>query len=332
MRAKILSAGSIGFSSDSSIRSMLTEDEKALYFVTARDAYSARGAVIEIGPWLGGGTIQIVRGLEATRHKWHLTVYDRFTWSTDAQRKYPEGGLTVGDSFLPRFKEGLGSFQDRITPIEAELTDITSKLPLTQNIELLFIDAPKSWSLLRKVLIHVGPKLLPGASLVFQDFLHIASRQIVWLVMSLPQFTITTTVEKGTAILCTVTEPLTDVEKTVPPTMAGLTERDLLALWERGTNMLPEEKGGELAAGMALDLYARNARKSAARILDIGVVGKPWHDHIIHRVQKLIKFGNPKNRPPLVQVNRYLVKRKRAISPPEAGGLNALEDQAGTPI
>lgn len=323
MRAKVLSATSIGFSSDSSIRSMLTEDEKALYFVTARDAYSARGAVIEIGPWLGGGTLQIARGLDASKHDWKLTAYDRFTWSSDAQRKYPEGGLAVGDSFLPLFNAGLAAYQDRITPVEAELTDISSKLPLTQNIELLFIDAPKSWSMLRNVLIHVGPKLLPGASLVFQDFLHIASRQIVWLVMSLPQFTITTTVEKGTAILCTVNEPLVDVAKAIPATMTDLSEADLMALWERGTQMLPEEKGGELAAGMALDLFARKAKKSATRVLDIGVVGKPWHDHIINRVQKLIRYGNPKNKPHLMQINKYLVTQKRRAE--AEGPLNPLD-------
>lgn len=313
MRAKILSAPSIGFSSDSSIRSMLTEDEKALYFMTARDAYKARGAVIEIGPWLGGGTIQIARGLDASRHEWALTAYDRFTWSSDAQRKYPEGGLKVGESFLSRFKDGLAAYADRIAPIEAELTDISSRLPISRDIELLFIDAPKSWSLLRRVLIHVGPHLLPGASLVFQDFLHIASRQIVWLVMSLPQFNITTTVDKGTAILCTVTEPLLDVASAVPATLDALTESDLMALWERGTKMLPEEKGGELAAGIAMDLYSRNARKLAARVLDVGVVGKPWHDPIIGRVQKLIQFGNPKNKPPLSQIRKYLVAHRRRM-------------------
>lgn len=329
MRAKVLSAKSIGFSSNSSIRSMLTEDEKALYFVTARDAYTARGDVIEIGPWLGGGTIQIARGLVASQRKWRLTAYDRFTWSPDAQRKYPEGGLAVGQSFLPRFKAALDEYQDRITPIEAELTDISFKLPLVQNVELLFIDAPKSWSMLRRVLIHVGPSLLPGASLVFQDFLHIASRQIVWLVMSLPQFTITTTVEHGTAILCTVSQPLKDVANAVPANMADLTEGDLLALWERGTNMLPEAKGGELAAGIALDLYARDARKSAARVLDVGVVGKPWHGHIINRVQKLVKFGNPKNKLPLTQVHKYLVAQQRRLT--SASFFNPLDDEASHP-
>lgn len=151
-KVKVLSAASIGFSANSSICSMMTEDEQALYFVTAR-SYRGAGSVIEIGPWLGSGTTQICRGLDASSHDWTLTVYDRFTWNSVAQRKYPEGGLQVGESFLPLFDSNLQPYRQRIMPITAELRDISSKLPISGQIELLFVDAPKSWSMLRLVLM-----------------------------------------------------------------------------------------------------------------------------------------------------------------------------------
>lgn len=306
MRARTISAATIGFSANSAIRTMLYEDELALYYMTARDAYRARGAVIEIGPWLGGGTEQICRGLDASQHDWSLTVIDRFTWGADGQRKWPEGGLTIGQSFLPQFQKNLSAYISRILPVAAELKDMPAIFAPSERIELLFVDAPKSWSMLRMLFGHLGPHLLPGASIIFQDFLHVTARGIVWLLMSMPQIKIEAAVAKGESVLVTVGEPLVNFIDEVPPSVNHLSVADLIRCWEKAVSALPEDKTGRLSIGLAMDLLLRNANQDAFRVLDMGVSGQPWEPAVVQNVDYLIEFGNRKNKAVLSTIVDHL--------------------------
>lgn len=128
--------------------------------------------------------------------------------------------------------------------------------------------------------------------------------------MSLPQFKIDMTVGTGTAVLCTVERPVVDVAKVVPPSVNSLTVRDLLVLWDRVARIMPDERRGEWSAGVAIDLYARNAKKAAVRVLGNGVVDRSWHSDTIRQVRYLMTFGNAKYRQPLMEIDEYLRARR----------------------
>lgn len=285
---------------------MLKDDELALYFTTARDAYRGRGSVVEIGPWLGGGTEQICRGLDASEHDWSLTVYDRFIWAADGERKWPEGRLEIGKSFLPQFQSNLSRYLTKISPVVAELKDMPTVFPAPEHIELLFVDAPKSWSMLRMVLAHLGPHLLPGASIVFQDFLHVTAREIVWLLMSMPQIRIEAVVENGESVLVTVQDRLVNFPNTVPRSVTQLSVADLMRCWEKAVSALPQEKTGWISAGLAMDLVLRNATAEASYVLDTGVLDRPGMPEITQNLEYLIEFANPKHKPVLSTILDYL--------------------------
>jgi len=285
---------------------MLYEDELALYYTTARDAYRARGAVIELGPWLGGGTEQICRGLDASGRDWRLTVVDRFTLSADGKRKWPEGGLEIGQSFLPQFQSNLSSYRTRISPVAAELRDMPTIFAVPEPIELLFVDAPKSWAMLRLLFAHLGPHLLPGATIIFQDFLHVTARGLVWLLMSLPQIKIEATVEKGESVLVTVGEPLVNILDMIPGSVKHLSVAELIQCWHRALSALPEDKMGRLSIGLAMDLVLRNATQDAFRVLNFGVAGRPWEPAIVQNLDYLMEFGDDKSRPVLATILGHL--------------------------
>jgi SAM-dependent methyltransferase len=298
-------ADSIGFERKSSIISMLSDDEQALYYNTAK-TYRREGRVIEIGPWLGSGTFQICRGLEETGLPWSMTVVDRFRWNDLYASRYPTISLRPGEEFLSLFRANLGGYADKLTAIETELDNFAERLPMNEGIELLYVDAPKSWSMLWSVLNHVGPHLLPGARLVFQDFLHITSRQLIWLLSSTPQLRIDTIVEAGTAAAFVADGPIADLEATTPRSISALTADDLMGMWRRVREALPEERSGALAAGMALDLLQINAPDAARQVLDEGAVGKPWTDQVISDTQRQLRFSDKKNRTSLLEVVAYL--------------------------
>ena len=307
---------------DDGIVSMLTDDEKALYYKVAA-GYKARGAVLEIGPWLGSGTFQICSALETTGHDWSLTVIDRFVWSQIYANKYPRLGLTANADFLPNFKTNLAAFGDRVVPIAGELLEIEAIHPVAADtrFELVFVDAPKSWRMLWSVLQHLGPHLMIDARLVFQDFFHITSRQIIWLLASVPQLRITDLVDSGTAAAFVLDAPIIDMASIAPATIEDLGVADLIALWER---LKPDFEGarlGALAAGMALDLLARDAHEEARQVLEEGARDKPWSATVLADVDRLARIGDDKSRDDLQTIAIFL---RTGIGPAEVAADRTL--------
>lgn len=304
MAVEIFSAAKIGFSSNVEMPSMLSENDRALYYDLAR-SYQGDGAVIEVGPWLGSGTYQIARGLEESGVPWSLTVFDRFKWASLYESRYPEMGLKTGDDFLPLFRKNLKPYIDRIRPIAGEVGEINKLLPLERDIELLFVDAPKNWQLLRGVLEHVRTHMPAGSKLVFQDFFHITSRQIIWLLMSIPQLRLTRILDFGSSVVFTVDAPIPPLDTILPSDLEDLSVSDLMKMWQRLRHEFPEQRSGGLAAGMALDLLARNAVDEALAVLDEGAVGKPWQYKVADDLNRLIR-PKGKDRDSLIAIGAYL--------------------------
>jgi len=296
-----------------SIPAMLSDDEKSLYFRTAR-AYTGIGAVMEIGPWLGASTFQICRGLEESGHPWSLTVLDRFKWSSLYASSYPSVPLKRQESTLPLFRENLFHYSANIDAVAGEIRDIEQLLPLRENIEMLFVDAPKSWRMLWTVLNHVGPRLLPGARIMFQDFLHITSRQIAWLVASLPMLEATEVVAQGTAVSFVLNGRMPNFVQEVPADIQQIPSAQLIELWEKLSAVLPEARSCELASGLALDLLERGEWDLATQVLDRAVRGSPTAPSIIAELGRLLRKSPGNAKLHLMQVLAYL----RAEAPPAA--------------
>ncbi len=295
------------------IPAMLSEDEKFLYFKTA-SGYRGKGAVIEIGPWLGASTYQICSGLQASGHDWSLTVLDRFKWSPLYASGFPQVGLKRGDSFLPLFRQHLAPYSSKLNVLTGEVLEIESLLELSESIELLFIDAPKSWRMLWAVLNHVGPRLLRGSRIMMQDFLHITSRQIAWLAASVPELEAVETVGDGTSVVFTVSKHLTSFGQNLPSDMRQVPSTRLIELWERMASMLPAAHVSDLGAGLALDLLERDEYKLACDVLDRAVRGTSREAALIEELSRLLRKSSGPVKGYLLEVIAYL----RASADPAA--------------
>jgi hypothetical protein len=294
-----------GFDTRPEITTMLSPDEKGLYYEIAR-GYTGAGSVVEVGPWLGSGTWQICRGLSESGHDWRLTVIDRFRWSELYERRYPQVGLTDGDEFLSVFRRNMGIYSPRIDAVETELTDLPKVFAAPDQIELLYIDAPKSWTMCWMILNTFGPKLLPGARLVFQDYLHITSRQLIWLLSFVKELRLTDIVDKGTSVAFVADGPITDLEKSVPSNMVTLSPASLIAQSNMVAAMLPDARAGEIAVGAALDLLDVGAVAEAEQVLAGKARDKPWTGALIQEIDRLIRHSIKKYSEPLSQIRFYL--------------------------
>jgi hypothetical protein len=145
----------------------------------AKNSYTGRGEIVDLGCWLGSLTIPLVLGLKENstieQDRVCIHAYDIFIWEswmepcvkgTSLENKYREG-----DSFLADFLEQTKPWEKQIKVYPGDLT----RLKWSQNlpIEFLVIDAMKSWELTNSILQDFFPFLIPNVSIIqHQDFVH----------------------------------------------------------------------------------------------------------------------------------------------------------------
>jgi len=165
------------------VPSMLTQDEMRYYHYITR-FYSGIGAVVEIGPWIGSSTYNIVSGLlnnsNFTDDK-RLYVYDDFVWRTSWMDKWLTGtdikspdNLT---SFQPLFDEMIQKFSTHIEAKAMKIFDSgdNSDVPWFTwehgPVELCIIDCGRSLLLNEYWYNELEPHFIPDRTIiVMQDW------------------------------------------------------------------------------------------------------------------------------------------------------------------
>ncbi|MDY6782545.1 MAG: glycosyltransferase [Cyanobacteriota bacterium] len=159
----------------------MTSMEEQLFLENyAQKEYTGRGEIVELGCWLGSSTISLARGLElngsVNNKAEHIHAYDLFIWFFDSNMEKSvigtslEGKYQDGDSFLDEYLRRIAPWKHLVRVRPGDLTQIGwDRSP----IELLFVDAMKSWELTNSIFKNFFPYLVPGFSLVVhQDFAH----------------------------------------------------------------------------------------------------------------------------------------------------------------
>lgn len=150
-----------------SIPGQISKSEcRFLYWLVA-STYTGRGAVVELGSWLGLSSAHLAAGLRDSGIAGELHCFDRFTWD---QKKSVDVGrvLRLGDDTTDVF---LAHVKPVFEAVVAHRTEIESMRWDGGPVEILFLDAPKG----RKPFVHVlslfQPHLDPAFSYVAsQDF------------------------------------------------------------------------------------------------------------------------------------------------------------------
>ena len=113
-----------------------------------RFALESRGDVVEVGSWMGAGTVALARGISKTNNS--LYVYDRWRATEDEVRKAQAAGATIGlsEDLLPQVRRRV----EKITPnahfIQGEILDAKySGSPIGLYVD----DAAKTEKLFRYV-------------------------------------------------------------------------------------------------------------------------------------------------------------------------------------
>jgi tetratricopeptide (TPR) repeat protein len=152
------------------MRSMLSDEEKQYLIWLTAERYEGWGAVIDLGPWFGSSSAALAEGLRRTGKTGKVQSFDLFEWEWEPS--YMEAvaheQLKGGADFLPTFMQEIGDYAPWI---EAHKQDLLSYTWEGGPIEILFVDAAKSWELTNAIFKGFGKHLVPGRSrVVLQDF------------------------------------------------------------------------------------------------------------------------------------------------------------------
>jgi tetratricopeptide (TPR) repeat protein len=151
------------------VPAMLSVEERRYLIWATAATYQGVGAVVDLGPWLGGSSVALAHGLERSGKPGKVQSFDLFEWNPGYMSEYA-CELREGDDFQPLFERTTAKFADRI---QGHRMDLMQGRWDGGPIEILFVDAAKSWELWRRIVEVFGPALVPGKSrVIHQDFRH----------------------------------------------------------------------------------------------------------------------------------------------------------------
>jgi hypothetical protein len=146
------------------IPAMTSDAERDYYYFLALK-HAGKGAIIELGAWLGAGTAAMAKGIKESGKDSKVHSYDRFRW--DPRSHGPKSnGLRVTDLFTT-YKKNLGELLAFVDPHKGEIESYSWS---GEPIALMVCDAPKRLKPVAHVLSTFGPYLMPGATMAWQDF------------------------------------------------------------------------------------------------------------------------------------------------------------------
>jgi hypothetical protein len=139
------------------------------------EQFRGRGAVVELGPWLGSITAGIARGLRRRAAPYRTTIhtYDLFVFDDIEERivDLPIAGmLHDGEDFLDLYLDRLGDLAATVEPHRGDVLD--ARWSSDAPIEFLFDDVAKTWEIWNHVVDTFHRRLLVGGTVVEQDWAH----------------------------------------------------------------------------------------------------------------------------------------------------------------
>jgi hypothetical protein len=166
---------------------MTQPDELRYFYWCCATQHRPGRRVVELGPYVGRSTMALAAGLRRSDPGGKVVSIDRFQWDpwTLANTlSYTMNGLNPSqrarltpeqlspkerDSYLPLFEIFTEPLQDSI---EVTSADLQSYRWCGAPIDVLMIDAAKSWEILDQIVREFFPCLVDGAVVIHQDYKH----------------------------------------------------------------------------------------------------------------------------------------------------------------
>jgi hypothetical protein len=263
------------------IPAMTTDAERECYYRLAKEA---KGAVVELGAWMGASTAYIAAGVrDGSKQKVH--VYDKFQSKPGHVRKveefYSKRGIDkapIGPC-LEQFRQNLGELMAYVDPYRCQIENMVWT---GGPIAVLITDAPKRVPAISAVMTTLGPSLKPGAIMAWQDFCHFPSYEIPACLYRLrDHLEFVEAIVPGTTLAFEVKSHWTAQEVSLGAlSLKRWTPKEISEAWDYWLKFVPAEKAELFKCGQAMFLCDLGKPKEAVRALEkvnpAGAVAAKW--------------------------------------------------------
>ncbi len=165
---------------------MLHSAELAILFGLAKDYWTGSGEIVDLGCLYGLTTRCLAEGVRLNRRALEkgkrIYAYDLFL-AQDYGWWVQESPTVHAGSWFPEFLDLNRDRLDMIAPMPGDLLNMSWG---NKPIEILVVDAAKSWDLNCWIVRNMFPRLIPGQSVVIQqDYCHFAE---YWCAITMEHF------------------------------------------------------------------------------------------------------------------------------------------------
>lgn len=253
---------------------MTDRSELAYLRLFGQEIFTGRGEIADLGSWMGSTALAVADGLARNTRdaaRWRrIHCYDRFVWEEWMDRRYAAEQLPrrwrAGDSFLSEFQFRTRSYGDRIVAHPGDLCECSW---IGEPIELLVIDAMKSWDLARAILRSFYRAMLPGGYLYQQDFAHYHTYWIHLIQYRLRDcFTPVYDVPEAAALVYRVIRAPRGAEIADAGDLSRYTRSDVDAAFDYSLSLVARRKRRKIQAARALCLYEYGEVESARAMIE----------------------------------------------------------------
>lgn len=276
---------------------MTSRQEQHWLRTYAAETYEGRGALVDLGCFLGATTISLAQGLALSSKSAlnRIHAYDLFTWSNDfelwAQGREVEGRFISGESFLPEFLRRTEKWRDCIVVHDEDLAQAQWR---DGPIEFLLVDAMKSPETASAILRGFFPHLLPGQSYVMhQDFAHCDTPWIHLLAFRLRDYfsVVADVARSATSVFrCEKAPGGFDLEMNL--SLSSCSEAEIEAAFDYSLDLVTDDKKPNIIAAKAMAYLERGNFARACEIMAHPQYGPESLSGEFERVRSLLASTN----------------------------------------
>lgn len=268
---------------------MTTRSEQEYFRNYGKNLYSGRGAVVDLGCWMGSTTIPLASGLAeniafvGTSRK--IYAYDTFIWydvmkgsvaGTDLVGKYRDG-----DSFLDEYRKRTSKYAPIIEIRPGDLKEIGWN---DGEIEFLLVDAMKNWDLSNAIIKDFYRQLIPGTSLVLQqDFAHYFTPWIHLIHWKLRRyFEFVEEIPRSSSVVFRLVAPIPPEILDCDHSFDSFTDSDLRSAIDHSLSFVSEEKTANIYAAEVMSyIHQRRIADAANKLNEILAKGVALDDDLV---------------------------------------------------
>jgi hypothetical protein len=151
--------------------SMLHLQERQFLYWYAKAIYDGRGALVDLGAFLGASAACMAAGLarNPAARPGIVHSFDFFTYADFHAALVPDCGLAPGDDTVPLFWRHVGPHRQFVRVVKGDITRAQWNAP----IAFLFVDFTQSWDHHQRVIETFYPHLQVGSYLAHQDYIYV---------------------------------------------------------------------------------------------------------------------------------------------------------------